>query len=264
MSPRPHIAAVTSTQAAPTPMSAAETLDRVAWLWQALADAESVSGTAARVVELVRALTGADACGLLVRDYQGQTSRLAERGPAPEGAGLLGAHDPAGPPPRRRRRAGHRRHPADATWPDWSAVAAGRGVRSARFVGLASLHPRPVVLELYAATARLRRPGPHGRGRGAPQAGVRCARCERVAGLERDRDDRALVGQASGLLMERYHLGADQALALPVRSSARASLDLRDLARELVAAQDRAAARRTSFPGAGAGGERGTEVFRDR
>ena len=223
-------------------------------LWRAVDAAPGLAEATDRIVELVRLRTGSDAVGLSRRDDAGELARLAACGVPLDEPG--GAHADVGNDPLA--------HPLadggvlaidetrdDATWPDWSAAAARWGIRSARFVGLASLHGRPVVLELYAA-----HPHAFDGARAADvvdaarQAGWALRQVERVADLVRDVHDRALVGQASGLLMERYHLDADRALEYLVRSSERAHLDLHDLARELVAAQNRSAAHtRTAFPG---------------
>ena len=205
-------------------------------LWRAVDEALSLSEATAQIVELMRLRTGSDAVGLSTRSRRGELVRLAacgrlldERGgPHPE----VG-HDPLAHPLADGGVLAIDETRDDATWPDWSAGAARRGIRSARFVGLASLDGRPVVLELYAGHAHA-----FDGARAAPvvdaarQAGWALRQVERVADLERDVHDRALVGQASGLLMERYHLGADQALEYLVRSSERATSPDREVAHE--------------------------------
>lgn len=52
--------------------------------------------------------------------------------------------------------------------------------------------------------------------------------------LSRDADSRAVVGQAQGLLMERYHISADQALAVIRRSSSALNQKLRSIAERIV------------------------------
>jgi hypothetical protein len=236
------------------PAGGLEAGDFSAALWRAVDDAPSLPEATARVVELVRLRTGGDAAGLCTRDERGELVRLAARGhllDEPSGPHADVAHDPLAHPLADGGVLAIDETRGDATWPDWSAGAARRGIRSARFVGLASLHARPVVLELYAAHAHAF-DGPCAAlvVDAACQAGCALRQVERVADLERDGRHRALVGQASGLLMERYHLSADQAMDYLTRTSERAHLDLHDLARELVAAQDRAAAHtRTPFPG---------------
>ena len=64
-----------------------------------------------------------------------------------------------------------------------------------------------------------------------------------AADLEQEARTRELVGRATGILMERYHLSAERSQGYLVRSSTRAELEVSDLAREIVAAQDRAATR---------------------
>ena len=229
--------------------------DFSAALWRAVDDAPSLREAAARVVELVRAHTGSDAVALGVRGDRGDVVRLAACGPLldePGGPQAVVGRDPLTHPLADGGVLAIDETRDDMTWPDWSASALHRGIRSARIVALTSLHARPVVLELYAAHAHAFA-GARAAARvvdAARQAGCALRQVERVADLERDGDDRALVARASGLLMERYHLGADQAMEYLVRSSERAHLDLRDLAGELVAAQNRAAAStRTPFTG---------------
>jgi GAF domain-containing protein len=46
---------------------------------------------------------------------------------------------------------------------------------------------------------------------------------------------RRTIGQAIGILMERYHINEDRAFAFLVRASSHANMKLRDVAQELVA-----------------------------
>lgn len=236
-----------------------ETRDFATELWRILGGQPTLASAAGRVVELVERLTGADAAALGVRDLAGASVRLAGHGRLMD-ASALGtdpAHDPRAHPLADGGVLAITDTRTDATWPEWSAAAHRHGVGCAHLVGLPPLRDRPAVLELYAAR-------PHafdGVGTGADdgpgagvlldaarQAGLALRQVDRLARLEQAGHARALVGQASGLLMERYHLGADQATAYLVRSAERAGLDVHALARELVAAQDRAAAHtRASF-----------------
>ena len=238
MTPRPHLTAA----GAPEPRAE----DRLAALWEELAGADGVPAAADLVVELLCTVAHADGAGLLLRDDHGSSTRLAARGqllddPGPEAGsthapwahpladgGVLGIDDTHG----------------DATWPGWSAAAVRRGVRSAWFVGLPALHGRPITLELYARR-------PHAFDAAAAQliteaarsAGAVLCQVARVADLEQEARTREMVGRATGILMERYHLSAERSQGYLVRSSGRAQLEVSDLAREIVAAQDRSAAR---------------------
>jgi hypothetical protein len=233
---------------------AVDVVDFSVALWRVVDAATGLPEATARIVELVRLRTGSDAVALSSRGEGGALARLASCGALLDEPGdghADVARDPLAHPLADGGVLAIDDTRDDATWPEWSAGAARRGIRSARFVGLASQHGRPVVLELYAAYAHA-----FDGARAvhvvdaARQAGCALRQVERVADLELDRHDRELVGRASGLLMERYHLGADQALEYLVRSSERAGLDLHDLARELVAAQDRSAAHiRTGLAG---------------
>ena len=237
MTLRPHVAAAGT----PEPAEA-----RVAALWAELGGAEDVAAAADRVVDLVTMVAHADGVGLLVRDEQGHSTRLAARGPLVDAPGpdAASAHAPWAHPLADGGVLGIDDTHGDATWPGWSAAAVRRGVRSAWFVGLPALHGHPVTLELYARrphafdaeTARLISDV-------ARSAGAVLRQVARAADLEQEARTRELVGRATGILMERYHLSAERSQGYLVRSSTRAELEVSDLAREIVAAQDRAAAR---------------------
>jgi hypothetical protein len=245
---KPNLAAAGSDRQEPSPDPA----DRLAAHWEALLEAATVAVAADGVVQLLRTVAQADAVGLLVRDDQGRSTRLAACGSVMDSLGSPGddRHDPVAHPLADGGVLAIDDTHGNATWPAWSARAARRGVRSARFIGMPGLHGSPTTLELYA-----RRPHAFDAEAAhlvttARHAGLALRRTARVVDLEQDAQTQALVGQASGILMERYHLTADQSMNYLVRSSERARLALRELAWELVAAQDRAAAR-TRAPGGG-------------
>jgi hypothetical protein len=235
---RPHLSA--AGDSAPRPE------DALATLWDELAGADSIPVAAGCVVDLLRTVALADGAGLLVRDEQGRSTRLAARGPLVDDPGpdAASAHAPWAHPLADGGVLGIDDTHGDATWPGWSAAAVRRGVRSAWFVGLPVLRGRPVTLELYArrphafdaAAARLIADA-------ARSTGAVLRQVARAADLEQEAQTRELIGRATGILMERYHLSAERSQGYLVRSSARAKLELSDLAREIVAAQDRAATR---------------------
>lgn len=252
MSSRPHLVPPSSSGAT----SGANGLDVLAALWEVVEGARSAPDAAPGILAIVCARTGADAAGLSGRDEHGQVVRYAVRGalldaqPTPSCAAT---RDPVAHPLADGGMLRIDDCRGDETWPDWSAAAVRRGIRSACFLGLPPLRGQGVTLELYA-----RRPHVFAGAASslvvltARHAGLVLRQVDRIAELEEAAETRALVGQASGLLMERYHLTAEQSMSYLVRSCERAGLPLREMARELVAAQDRSARRtRSPFPGTG-------------
>ena len=69
----------------------------------------------------------------------------------------------------------------------------------------------------------------------ASHAAVAMASAQKLERLARGMQTRDLIGQAKGILMERYRLTADQAFALLVRASQAANIKLRDVAEHLAA-----------------------------
>ncbi len=67
----------------------------------------------------------------------------------------------------------------------------------------------------------------------ASHAAVAFADAQRIDQLQRAVSSRDLVGQAKGILMERYHINADQAFQALIRVSQNRNVKLRDLAEEL-------------------------------
>jgi GAF domain-containing protein len=124
----------------------------------------------------------------------------------------------------------------DPRWNTWSVTVAGIGIRSVLTVPLAS-DDRPRVigsLNLYAART------------GAfdvdDQAIAHVLATHATIALEKVRlesrlrsaiDGRTVIGQAQGIVMERYGVNADQAFALLVRYSQQRNVKLRLLADEV-------------------------------
>lgn len=68
----------------------------------------------------------------------------------------------------------------------------------------------------------------------ASHAAVAFAGAQKLDELGRSVDSRDLIGQAKGILMERYRVDADQAFRVLVRASQHGHTKLRDVAAELV------------------------------
>jgi GAF domain-containing protein len=125
----------------------------------------------------------------------------------------------------------------DDRWPDWAEKVAGLGVRSVLDVPLAvGAGGRSVgVLGLYS-------PDPDAFGADdeaiahilARHASVAVATVRQEETLAQAVDARKLVGQAMGILMERYDVDEDRAFAILKRLSQDTNTKLRDVAQQLV------------------------------
>jgi transcriptional regulator with GAF, ATPase, and Fis domain len=123
----------------------------------------------------------------------------------------------------------------DERWPRWSrAVVERTPYRSMLCHRLFTARDRVGGLNLYAERpdAFDRDDVDHGEALAAHVAlAVRSA--QQIAGLEAALDSRTVIGQATGILMERFGLDAQQAYNLLTRLSSHGNRRLRDLAEEL-------------------------------
>ncbi|MGZ0145859.1 GAF and ANTAR domain-containing protein [Kribbella sp. WER1] len=126
----------------------------------------------------------------------------------------------------------------DDRWPEWAAKVAALGVRSVLDVPLAAgPEPRRTVgvLGLYS-------PEPDAFGPDdeavahilARHAAVALASARKEQALSQAVDARKLVGQAMGILMERFAIDADAAFAVLRRYSQDTNTKLRDVAQQLI------------------------------
>ena len=125
---------------------------------------------------------------------------------------------------------------ADARWPTWAARVRGLGVGSMLSFRLFVRGDVLGALNTYAA-------GAHAYGVDADSVGLLFAShaaiamsgAEEVAQLRQAASSRDLIGQAKGILMERYDLESDdEAFDLMVRASQTSRLKLHVVARQLV------------------------------
>ena len=124
----------------------------------------------------------------------------------------------------------------DRRWPDWSARAREAGVRSALAVKVATLGPVHGTLVVTAASpGTFDRPGTADRARLlATHAATALVTAQKQENLWQAVDARKLIGQAQGMLMERFDLDTDQAFAVLLRYSQDHNLKLRAVAERLV------------------------------
>ncbi|MEU8223474.1 GAF and ANTAR domain-containing protein [Kribbella sp. NPDC048915] len=126
----------------------------------------------------------------------------------------------------------------DDRWPNWAAEVAGLGIRSvldvplltgdaarqvAGVLGLYSPKPDAFTADDEAVAHILAR-----------HASVAVASARNEETLAQAVDARKLVGQAMGILMERFDLDADRAFAILKRYSQDSNTKLRDVAQQLI------------------------------
>jgi hypothetical protein len=124
---------------------------------------------------------------------------------------------------------------ADQRWPAWGSAVRALGARTALLAGLPAVHGQPVTLELYghsqdSATRMDRITVVHF----AAHVGLALEQAEQRWNLQEAMHTRGLIGQAQGILMERYRLTGPQAMAYLRRQSQRSQLKVRDLAANIV------------------------------
>jgi GAF domain-containing protein len=126
----------------------------------------------------------------------------------------------------------------DDRWPEWAAKVAALGVRSVLDVPLATGPEscRSVgVLGLYSPQADAFGPDDEAVAHIlARHASVALASARQEASLAQAIDARKLVGQAMGILMERFDIDDDRAFAVLKRYSQDTNTKLRDVAQQLI------------------------------
>jgi GAF domain-containing protein len=124
----------------------------------------------------------------------------------------------------------------DERWPTWAAQVRGLGVGSMLSFRLFVRGDVLGALNTYAASPAGY--GPDAESVGllfAAHAAIAMSGAEEVAQLRQAASSRDLIGQAKGILMERYDLGSDdEAFDLMVRASQSSHLKLHLVARQLV------------------------------
>lgn len=123
---------------------------------------------------------------------------------------------------------------AEKRWPAWSTGLAELGLRSALLVRLGVREQTYGVLQLFD-----RQPDAFGREDEevaevlARHASIAVASAEQEASLWREADARKQVGQAQGILMERYGIDAQQAFGMLRQYSQENNVKLREIADQL-------------------------------
>ncbi|MEU4607466.1 GAF and ANTAR domain-containing protein [Kribbella sp. NPDC023972] len=123
----------------------------------------------------------------------------------------------------------------EARWPDWAAKVLAVGIGSVLDVPLTTSAGTVGVLGLYSTA-----PDAFGRDDEAiahilaRHASVAVASARQEATLAQAIDARMSVGQAMGILMERFDLGSDRAFAILRRYSQDTNTKLREVAQQLI------------------------------
>jgi GAF domain-containing protein len=123
----------------------------------------------------------------------------------------------------------------ETRWPEWAALVAETGIRSMLGVRLYTSDELLGTLNLYSrqpqkfdgddqAVAHVL----------ARHAAVAIATARKQENLWQAADARKIIGQAQGILMERYDLDAERAFAVLIRYSQDNNIKLREVARQLV------------------------------
>ena len=125
---------------------------------------------------------------------------------------------------------------ADACWPAWGPRAVGdQGVHSVLCLQLFTHSDVLGALNLYSrAPQAFDREALEDGAALAAHVAVAVAASQDRADLRAAIDTRTVIGQATGILMERYGLDASKAFALLTRVSSQSNVRVRDLAQELV------------------------------
>ncbi|MFF0341544.1 GAF and ANTAR domain-containing protein [Kribbella sp. NPDC004875] len=123
----------------------------------------------------------------------------------------------------------------ETRWPDWCAKVLSLGVRSVLDIPLMTASGTVGVLGLYSASADAFDADDEAIAQIlARHAAVAVASARTEENLERAVDTRRLVGQAMGILMERYGVDEARAFAILRRYSQVTNTKLRDVAAQLV------------------------------
>lgn len=127
---------------------------------------------------------------------------------------------------------------ADSRWPDYSREALAAGVRAQAGIGLFDGGRFQGALNLYAReVGAFEDLGPFA-ALFSHQAAVAIAYAQEVSDLRQAVATRQQIGQAVGVVMERYQLSEERAFAFLARLSQDRNVKLRELAREFTSSAE--------------------------
>ena len=204
----------------------------------ALRDQPDVGDTIDAVIDFACADLGCDYAGIhIVRNREIETAAATD--PVIRRADALQAELGEGPC-YDAIRSGHSLFVVDDTavdprWPRFGPQAAGMGLRSILSLQLKAAGQNVGALNLYSTRVRRFSDDEVAMARVFSQhASVALATARREEGLREAIDARNLIGQAQGILMERFDLSADQAFAVLRRYSQDRNIKLRRVAEQIV------------------------------
>jgi GAF domain-containing protein len=124
----------------------------------------------------------------------------------------------------------------DQRWPGYLPKALALGLRAQLAVRLFLEDAGTLgALNLYSTSRDVIHPDAEGiADLFAAHAAIALQRAREVSHLSAGLESRKIIGQAMGILMERYQLDEDRAFAFLVRASSHSNIKVRDLAAELV------------------------------
>jgi GAF domain-containing protein len=203
-----------------------------------LHDAASIAETVERVLKYTLRATGCDCAGVVLvhRGKDLQTAGVTDgRVEQADRLQLAYGEGPCVPVSRAHHSVTIRDTVVDRRWPRWSPEVAELGLRSMLTVWLFTSRSTLGALNLYRnrpgkvtaadeATAQLL----------AALTAVAIATIQQSSTLTKAVDARTRIGQAQGLLMERFAINADQAFAVLRRYSQDSNVKLQIVADELV------------------------------
>jgi hypothetical protein len=121
---------------------------------------------------------------------------------------------------------------ADSRWPDYTDAALAAGIRAQAGIGLFDARRFRGALNLYSPhVGAFEDLGPLG-ALFSHQAAVAIGYAQEVSDLRQAMATRHLIGQAIGVVMERYQLSEERAFAFLARLSQDRNIKLREIARE--------------------------------
>lgn len=128
---------------------------------------------------------------------------------------------------------------ADARWPAWGPAAAALGISSALCIRLESKNRNLGALNLYAEPTGAFGPQDVAIANNfARHASIALSTAFTEQGMALAIDARTFIGQAQGILMGRYGIGAEQAFEYLRRRSQQEHIKLTDIAHEVIDEQD--------------------------
>ena len=198
--------------------------------------ATSVAETLDLVVGLARRTFGADGAGILLAADGGAASTAASGAQARRADALQVDHHqgPGFHAIKGRQPVVSPELRFDSRWRFWAPHAADLGFRSVLSLALTDGDPFGAVT-LYSQRPSFFRTDSLAPGLAfAQQASIAITVAVEREQLLEAADARGIIGQAQGILMERYHIGADQAFAVIRRSSSALNQKLRLIAERII------------------------------